>query len=40
MDLTYDEYIEFVNHLFLERLLDFEYYFGHSKSTDESLTIL
>lgn len=26
MDMTYDEYIDFVNHLFLQEFADFEYH--------------
>lgn len=40
MDLTYDEYLEYLNHLFLERLVDFAYYFGQNNSTTDSLLIL
>lgn len=40
MDLTYDEYLEYLNHLFLERLVDFAYHFGHNGSTVDSLTVL
>lgn len=39
MDMTYDEYINFINHLFLQELVDFDYHTGHSESTRESLTI-
>lgn len=40
MDLTYDEYIEFINHLFLQEFVDMSYHLGHTESTIESLTIL
>ena len=40
MDVTYDEYLEYINHLFLERLVDFAFHFGHNASTADSLTIL
>ncbi len=39
MDMTYDEYIDFINHLFLQEFVDFDYHMGHSESTCESLTI-
>lgn len=39
--MTYDEYIEYLNHLFLQRLVDFEY---HERadvgSTDDALTVI
>lgn len=33
--MNYDEYIEYINHLFLQRLVDFEY---HERA--DALTIL
>jgi hypothetical protein len=40
MDMTYDEYIEFINHLFMQEFLDFAYHLAEDESTVESLTIL
>ena len=40
MDMTYDEYIEFINHLFMQEFVDFEYHMGNTESTVESLQIL
>lgn len=40
MDLTYDEYIDFINHLFLREFIDFDYHSRNTESTVESLTIL
>ena len=40
MDMTYDEYIEFINHLLLQEFLDFSYHMGDTESTAESLIIL
>ena len=40
MDMTYDEYIEYINHLFLQEFLDFSYQMGDTESTVESLSIL
>jgi hypothetical protein len=40
MDMTYDEYIEFLNHLLLQEFFDFSYHMGDTESTTESLTIL
>ena len=40
MDMTYDEYIDFINHLFMQEFLDFDYHTGHSDSTSESLSII
>ncbi len=40
MFLTYDEYIEFINHLFLQEFVDFEFHMGDTESTVESRTIL
>lgn len=39
MDLTYDEYINFINHLFMQEYLDDAYHTGH-ESTVNALTIL
>jgi hypothetical protein len=40
MDLTYDEYIDFINHLFLQEFVDFDYKFRNTGSTNESLSII
>ncbi len=40
MDMTYEEYINFINHLFLQEFVDFGYYMGDTESTVESLQIL
>lgn len=40
MDMTYDEYIEFINHLFVQEFLDFAYHMSDTESTVESLNIL
>lgn len=40
MDLTYDEYIEFINHLVIQEMLDSDYHLGHTEYTVESLKIL
>lgn len=40
MDVTYDEYIEFINHLFMQEFVDFDFHFRDTESTVESLTIL
>jgi hypothetical protein len=40
MDLTYEEYIEFINDLCMQEFKDFLYHFRRSESTVESLTIL
>lgn len=40
MDVTYDEYLEFINHLFMQEFLDFSYHFRDTESTAESLNIL
>jgi hypothetical protein len=39
MDLTYDEYIEFINHLFMQEFVDEDYHYGRESNTD-SLSIL
>jgi hypothetical protein len=39
MDMTYDEYIDYVNHLFLQEFTDFDYHFSLSQSTDKALEI-
>lgn len=40
MDITYEEYIDFINHLFMQELLDFDYYVEGKRSTVDSLSIL
>ncbi len=40
MDMTYDEYIEFINHLFMQEFVDFGYRMGDTASTVDSLQIL
>ena len=40
MDMLYDEYIDFINHLMVQEMLDTAYHFGHNESTIESLQIL
>lgn len=40
MDMLYDDYTDFVNDLFMQEFLDFEYHTGHSDSTVDSLAIL
>lgn len=39
MDMTYDEYIDFINHLFLQEFTDDEYHVGR-ESTVDSTTII
>lgn len=39
MDLTYEEYIDFINHLFMQEFTDDAYHTG-LESTIDSLTIL
>lgn len=40
MDMLYDEYTDFVNDLFMQEFLDFEFHMGHSDSTVDSMLIL
>ena len=40
MDITFEEYIDFINHLFLQELVDFDYKFRNTGSTVDSLQIL
>lgn len=40
MDVTFEEYIDFINHLFLQELVDFDYKFRNTGSTSESLAII
>ena len=39
MDITYDEYIDYINHLFMQEFLDEDYSVGQADSTVDSLTI-
>jgi hypothetical protein len=39
MDMTYDDYINFINHLFMQEFLDDEYHTGR-ESTVNALIIL
>ena len=39
MDMTYDEYIDFINHLFMQEFVDDAYHMGR-ESTVASLSIL
>lgn len=39
MDWTYEEYIEYVNHLFMQEFVDFEYHFSIDESTQHSLEV-
>lgn len=38
MDLTFDEYIDFINHLFLQEFVDFDY--KDAASTGDALTVI
>jgi hypothetical protein len=40
MDLTHEEYINYLNDIFIQKLLDVEYYVEGKHSTVDSLTIL
>ncbi len=40
MDLTYDEYIDYLNSVTMQILLDFGYHLAEDESTVDSLTIL
>ena len=40
MDMTYDEYIEFINHLFMQEFEDFDYHFKDDASTVDALATL
>lgn len=40
MEMTYDEYIAFVNHLFMQEFMDVDYWMSLRESTVDSLTIL
>jgi hypothetical protein len=39
MDWTYDEYIDFVNHLFLQEFADFDYHFDLRGSMPHALEV-
>ena len=40
MNLTYDEYINFINHLFMQEFLDGSYHMGNTETTVNALSIL
>jgi hypothetical protein len=40
MDVTYEEYLEYINDLYMQEFLDFGYHFGKSESTVDSLAIV
>lgn len=40
MDLTYEEYLDYINSLSLQEMLDFDYYISQDASTVDALTIL
>ena len=40
MDLTYEEYIDYINSLSLQEMLDSDYTIGQDASTVDALTIL
>jgi hypothetical protein len=40
MDMTYEEYIEYINHLVMQEFLDCLLHFRNTESTVDSLTIL
>lgn len=40
MDLTYEEYIDYINHLFMQEFVDFQYHMGDTEATVDSLNIL
>lgn len=40
MDMTYEEYTAFINHLFLQEFLDEDYHYEADTSTAYSLAIL
>lgn len=40
MDMTYGEYIDFINHLLTQEFVDFGYHMGNTESTVESLQII
>ena len=39
MDMTYDEYINFINHLFMQEFLDDSYHMGRSETSVNALSI-
>lgn len=39
MDWTYEEYIDFVNHLFLQEFVDFDYQYAVQCSTQHALEV-
>lgn len=40
MDMTYSEYIDYINHLFMQEFLDDAYHMGYTETTVESLITL
>lgn len=40
MDMTCNDYIDFINHLFMQEFVDMSYHSGHIESTVDSLTTL
>jgi len=38
--MNYEDYIDYLNELFIQELLDFDYYVEGKRSTVDSLTIL
>lgn len=40
MDLTYDDYISYINHLFLQEFVDDAYHMGYTETTVNALSIL
>ena len=40
MDLTYEEYTDYLNGMLMQEMLDFDYYIGQDASTVDALTIL
>lgn len=38
--MNYDDYLEYLNHMFLERSIDFDYLWGYPASTVDALTVL
>ena len=40
MEMTYDEYISFVNHLFIQEFCDVDYWMNLRESTVDAMTTL
>ena len=38
--MTYEEYIDYINHLFLQEMADFAYHFKYSETTTDALTVI